>query len=83
MEHLSRQTNLLFPKLLGRRRGDLPSRRDLGVIYRCVSCSAEVNEENISSSFVCVSQVAEQLMTIAYDSGVNLFDTAEVYSGGK
>uniref|UniRef100_A0A8C5DB64 Voltage-gated potassium channel subunit beta-1 n=1 Tax=Gouania willdenowi TaxID=441366 RepID=A0A8C5DB64_GOUWI len=25
----------------------------------------------------------EQLMTIAYDSGVNLFDTAEVYSGGK
>uniref|UniRef100_A0A8C5DEE5 Voltage-gated potassium channel subunit beta-1 n=1 Tax=Gouania willdenowi TaxID=441366 RepID=A0A8C5DEE5_GOUWI len=28
-------------------------------------------------------EVAEQLMTIAYDSGVNLFDTAEVYSGGK
>uniref|UniRef100_A0A672F8F6 Voltage-gated potassium channel subunit beta-1 n=1 Tax=Salarias fasciatus TaxID=181472 RepID=A0A672F8F6_SALFA len=30
-----------------------------------------------------VCQVAEQLMTIAYESGVNLFDTAEVYSGGK
>uniref|UniRef100_A0A3B4ALS9 Voltage-gated potassium channel subunit beta-1 n=1 Tax=Periophthalmus magnuspinnatus TaxID=409849 RepID=A0A3B4ALS9_9GOBI len=28
-------------------------------------------------------RVAEQLMTIAYESGVNLFDTAEVYSGGK
>uniref|UniRef100_A0AAY4BMJ2 Voltage-gated potassium channel subunit beta-1 n=1 Tax=Denticeps clupeoides TaxID=299321 RepID=A0AAY4BMJ2_9TELE len=28
-------------------------------------------------------QVAEQLMTIAYENGVNLFDTAEVYSGGK
>lgn len=28
-------------------------------------------------------EVAEQLMTIAYESGVNLFDTAEVYSGGK
>uniref|UniRef100_A0A8C7UX77 Potassium voltage-gated channel, shaker-related subfamily, beta member 1 b n=1 Tax=Oncorhynchus mykiss TaxID=8022 RepID=A0A8C7UX77_ONCMY len=27
----------------------------------------------------CVSQVAEQLMTIAYENGVNLFDTAEVY----
>ncbi|KAL8187913.1 UNVERIFIED_CONTAM: hypothetical protein K2H54_057837 [Gekko kuhli] len=27
--------------------------------------------------------VAEQLMTIAYDSGVNLFDTAEVYAAGK
>lgn len=31
----------------------------------------------------CPRQVAEQLMTIAYESGVNLFDTAEVYSGGK
>lgn len=31
----------------------------------------------------CLRQVAEQLMTIAYESGVNLFDTAEVYSGGK
>ncbi|KAK0156300.1 Voltage-gated potassium channel subunit beta-1 [Merluccius polli] len=27
--------------------------------------------------------VAEQLMTIAYEGGVNLFDTAEVYAGGK
>uniref|UniRef100_A0A8C3V028 Voltage-gated potassium channel subunit beta-1 n=1 Tax=Catharus ustulatus TaxID=91951 RepID=A0A8C3V028_CATUS len=28
-------------------------------------------------------EVAEQLMTIAYESGVNLFDTAEVYAAGK
>ncbi|CAL8372991.1 unnamed protein product [Gadus morhua 'NCC'] len=28
-------------------------------------------------------EVAEQLMTIAYEGGVNLFDTAEVYAGGK
>uniref|UniRef100_H2MAY0 Voltage-gated potassium channel subunit beta-1 n=1 Tax=Oryzias latipes TaxID=8090 RepID=H2MAY0_ORYLA len=28
-------------------------------------------------------RVAEQLMTIAYESGVNLFDTAEVYAGGR
>ncbi|MGH0140286.1 UNVERIFIED_CONTAM: hypothetical protein FKN15_046067 [Acipenser sinensis] len=27
--------------------------------------------------------VAEQLMTIAYENGVNLFDTAEVYAAGK
>ncbi|XP_044893337.1 voltage-gated potassium channel subunit beta-1 isoform X7 [Felis catus] len=27
--------------------------------------------------------VAERLMTIAYESGVNLFDTAEVYAAGK
>uniref|UniRef100_A0A8V0X908 Voltage-gated potassium channel subunit beta-1 n=1 Tax=Gallus gallus TaxID=9031 RepID=A0A8V0X908_CHICK len=32
---------------------------------------------------VSVPQVAEQLMTIAYESGVNLFDTAEVYAAGK
>ncbi len=35
---------------------------------------------------VCVltsCQVAEKLMTIAYESGVNLFDTAEVYAGGR
>lgn len=30
-----------------------------------------------------VLQVAEQLMTIAYESGVNLFDTAEVYAAGE
>ncbi|XP_047455738.1 voltage-gated potassium channel subunit beta-2-like [Mugil cephalus] len=28
-------------------------------------------------------EVAEELMTVAYDNGINLFDTAEVYSGGK
>uniref|UniRef100_A0A2I2Y1X2 Potassium voltage-gated channel subfamily A regulatory beta subunit 1 n=1 Tax=Gorilla gorilla gorilla TaxID=9595 RepID=A0A2I2Y1X2_GORGO len=28
-------------------------------------------------------EVAERLMTIAYESGVNLFDTAEVYAAGK
>lgn len=28
-------------------------------------------------------QVAEDVMTVAYDSGINLFDTAEVYSAGK
>lgn len=28
-------------------------------------------------------QVAEELLTLAYESGVNVFDTAEVYSGGQ
>ncbi|KAM3874649.1 voltage-gated potassium channel subunit beta-1a isoform 2-T2 [Diretmus argenteus] len=28
-------------------------------------------------------EIAEQLMTIAYEGGINLFDTAEVYAGGK
>lgn len=28
-------------------------------------------------------QMAEQLMTLAYENGINLFDTAEVYAAGK
>ena len=27
--------------------------------------------------------MAESVMTVAYDSGVNLFDTAEVYASGR
>lgn len=27
--------------------------------------------------------MAEHLMTLAYDNGINLFDTAEVYAAGK
>ena len=39
---------------------------------------------DVLSLCVCdCHQVAEQLMTIAYESGVNLFDTAEVYAGGR
>ncbi|XP_029974430.1 voltage-gated potassium channel subunit beta-2-like [Salarias fasciatus] len=29
------------------------------------------------------NQVAEELVTLAYENGINLFDTAEVYSAGK
>ncbi|KAM9752442.1 voltage-gated potassium channel subunit beta-2-like isoform 2-T2 [Menidia menidia] len=28
-------------------------------------------------------EVAEELVTLAYENGINLFDTAEIYSGGK
>lgn len=42
------------------------------------------NKEKTFSTFrFCAPQVAEQLMTIAYESGVNLFDTAEVYASGR
>jgi len=30
-----------------------------------------------------IYQVAEELVTLAYENGVNVFDTAEVYAGGK
>uniref|UniRef100_A0A8D2ZGL7 Voltage-gated potassium channel subunit beta-1 n=1 Tax=Scophthalmus maximus TaxID=52904 RepID=A0A8D2ZGL7_SCOMX len=53
--------------------------RNLGKSGLRVSCLG-LGDENY---FFCLCQVAEQLMTIAYESGVNLFDTAEVYSGGK
>ncbi|PVD36987.1 hypothetical protein C0Q70_03980 [Pomacea canaliculata] len=32
---------------------------------------------------VALSQVAEELLTLAYESGINFFDTAEVYAAGK
>lgn len=38
---------------------------------------------SLDSFHIRFSKVAEQLMTIAYESGVNLFDTAEVYAAGK
>lgn len=28
-------------------------------------------------------QVAEEILTLAYESGINFFDTAEVYAAGK
>jgi aryl-alcohol dehydrogenase-like predicted oxidoreductase len=28
-------------------------------------------------------QMAEEMVTLAYESGVNVFDTAEVYAAGK
>lgn len=34
------------------------------------------------SGSVCL-QMAESVMTLAFDSGVNLFDTAEVYASGR
>lgn len=36
-----------------------------------------------ANSPVLSFQMAEQLMTLAYDNGINLFDTAEVYAAGK
>uniref|UniRef100_A0A8C4S1K7 Voltage-gated potassium channel subunit beta-1 n=1 Tax=Erpetoichthys calabaricus TaxID=27687 RepID=A0A8C4S1K7_ERPCA len=35
------------------------------------------------SDFQLLTLMAEQLMTLAYENGINLFDTAEVYAAGK
>uniref|UniRef100_A0A3B4V1E8 Voltage-gated potassium channel subunit beta-1-like n=1 Tax=Seriola dumerili TaxID=41447 RepID=A0A3B4V1E8_SERDU len=57
--------------------------RNLGKSGLRVSCLGLGELKFKSGNFSCLCQVAEQLMTIAYESGVNLFDTAEVYSGGN
>uniref|UniRef100_A0A8B9Q7F4 Voltage-gated potassium channel subunit beta-1 n=1 Tax=Apteryx owenii TaxID=8824 RepID=A0A8B9Q7F4_APTOW len=58
--------------------------RNLGKSGLRVSClGLGTNRRGRHLSCLCFSQVAEQLMTIAYESGVNLFDTAEVYAAGK
>ncbi|XP_016419709.1 voltage-gated potassium channel subunit beta-2-like isoform X4 [Sinocyclocheilus rhinocerous] len=49
--------------------------------YKSASHGSESCEVDLSS--IVFTKVAEQLMTIAYENGVNLFDTAEVYSAGK
>lgn len=36
-----------------------------------------------TSALALSFQMAEHLMTLAYDNGINLFDTAEVYAAGK
>uniref|UniRef100_A0A9J7XYX7 Potassium voltage-gated channel subfamily A regulatory beta subunit 1 n=2 Tax=Cyprinus carpio TaxID=7962 RepID=A0A9J7XYX7_CYPCA len=51
--------------------------RNLGKSGLRVSCLG------LGEYFYIKKDVAEQLMTIAYESGVNLFDTAEVYAAGK
>uniref|UniRef100_A0A9J8BIB6 Voltage-gated potassium channel subunit beta-1 n=2 Tax=Cyprinus carpio TaxID=7962 RepID=A0A9J8BIB6_CYPCA len=51
--------------------------RNLGKSGLRVSCLG------LGKHFLIYKPVAEQLMTIAYENGVNLFDTAEVYSAGK
>lgn len=33
--------------------------------------------------FTIFHQVAEEILTLAYESGINFFDTAEVYAAGK
>uniref|UniRef100_A0A671KJV7 Voltage-gated potassium channel subunit beta-1 n=1 Tax=Sinocyclocheilus anshuiensis TaxID=1608454 RepID=A0A671KJV7_9TELE len=55
--------------------------RNLGKSGLRVSCLG-LGEYYIISEKI-FPYVAEQLMTIAYESGVNLFDTAEVYAAGK
>uniref|UniRef100_F7E6Q1 Voltage-gated potassium channel subunit beta-2 n=1 Tax=Callithrix jacchus TaxID=9483 RepID=F7E6Q1_CALJA len=56
-----------------------------GMIYRNLGKSGlRVSCLGLGETVPVLSfQMAEQLMTLAYDNGINLFDTAEVYAAGK
>lgn len=44
----------------------------------------EADKTVLATTMLLLSfQMAEHLMTLAYDNGINLFDTAEVYAAGK
>nr|XP_032643307.1 voltage-gated potassium channel subunit beta-1 isoform X4 [Chelonoidis abingdonii] len=60
---------------------DMPGKRNLGKSGLRVSCLGLGTWVTFGGQIS--DDVAEQLMTIAYESGVNLFDTAEVYAAGK
>ena len=42
-----------------------------------------VGDTDVIVTMMINDQVAEELVTLAYENGVNVFDTAEVYAGGK
>uniref|UniRef100_A0A8B9KFJ8 Potassium voltage-gated channel, shaker-related subfamily, beta member 2 b n=1 Tax=Astyanax mexicanus TaxID=7994 RepID=A0A8B9KFJ8_ASTMX len=54
-------------------------------LQECVSCQTGMRYRNLGKSGLRVSclGLAEQMMTLAYENGINLFDTAEVYAAGK
>uniref|UniRef100_A0A2K5DA27 Voltage-gated potassium channel subunit beta-2 n=1 Tax=Aotus nancymaae TaxID=37293 RepID=A0A2K5DA27_AOTNA len=56
--------------------------RNLGKSGLRVSCLG-LGENMVTFGGQITDEMAEQLMTLAYDNGINLFDTAEVYAAGK
>uniref|UniRef100_A0A3P9DRW9 Voltage-gated potassium channel subunit beta-1 n=1 Tax=Maylandia zebra TaxID=106582 RepID=A0A3P9DRW9_9CICH len=55
-----------------------------GMIYRNLGKSGlRVSCLGLGNYYVFLLKVAEELMTIAYENGINLFDTAEVYNSGN
>lgn len=48
-----------------------------------VGCSGEPSGIFCDLCCVLLLKVAEDLVSLAYESGINLFDTAEVYNGGR
>nr|XP_015195996.1 PREDICTED: voltage-gated potassium channel subunit beta-1-like isoform X3 [Lepisosteus oculatus] len=64
-----------------RQQGSTVAQRNLGKSGLRVSCLGLGTWVTFGSQIS--DEMAESLMTIAYESGVNLFDTAEVYASGR
>ncbi|KAJ8320520.1 hypothetical protein KUTeg_002107 [Tegillarca granosa] len=46
------------------------------------SSNRRVKKKNEFDIFITL-QISEEIITLAYESGINFFDTAEVYAAGK
>ncbi|XP_069502437.1 voltage-gated potassium channel subunit beta-3-like isoform X1 [Ambystoma mexicanum] len=79
LEIYLQQVGLSFEDTVGEQTGMLY--RNLGKSGLRVSCLGLGTWVTFGSQIS--DEVAENLMTIAYENGVNLFDTAEVYASGK
>uniref|UniRef100_A0A673WC63 Voltage-gated potassium channel subunit beta-2-like n=1 Tax=Salmo trutta TaxID=8032 RepID=A0A673WC63_SALTR len=70
--------------LMERRRLELYLRECDLTVTECTAEQTAMPYRNLGKSGLRVSCLGlESLMTIAYDNGVNLFDTAEVYASGR
>ncbi|KAJ8780663.1 hypothetical protein J1605_000706 [Eschrichtius robustus] len=65
------------------RRTPAPSSGPAEFIVHCILEEAVSCRQAASDPRPDCPPMAEQLMTLAYDNGINLFDTAEVYAAGK
>uniref|UniRef100_A0A3B3SXF0 Potassium voltage-gated channel subfamily A regulatory beta subunit 2 n=1 Tax=Paramormyrops kingsleyae TaxID=1676925 RepID=A0A3B3SXF0_9TELE len=54
-----------------------------GLRVSCLGLGECTDVVSKTCSLTLVPQMAEQLMTLAYENGINLFDTAEVYAAGN
>uniref|UniRef100_A0AAZ3QP93 Voltage-gated potassium channel subunit beta-1 n=1 Tax=Oncorhynchus tshawytscha TaxID=74940 RepID=A0AAZ3QP93_ONCTS len=59
-----------------------------GLRVSCLGLGDDLSTTSLPLSFLSLAplsgqQMAEQLLCLAYENGINLFDTAEVYAAGK
>jgi len=74
-----------LPGLSRAKRGGHGAGRATGAVSVHEACTSacQLSAAPLADPPALPSQMAEQLMTLAYDNGINLFDTAEVYAAGK